>query len=65
MAGTAASLWRRNILESVLTMCDLGGTITYFVNFFETGAGKRKGKLDGGTFAQMMIFGFWQEPAIR
>ncbi|MEO7022078.1 MAG: IS4 family transposase, partial [Ktedonobacteraceae bacterium] len=32
---------------------------------YETGAVKRKGKLDVGTFAQMMIFGFWQDPDLR
>src|SRR5437762_12577567 len=32
---------------------------------YETGAVKRKGKLDAATFAQMMIFGFWQDPDLR
>jgi DDE family transposase len=32
---------------------------------YETGAVKRKGKLDVLTFVQMMIFGFWQDPDIR
>lgn len=32
---------------------------------YKTGAVKRKGKLDGGTFAQMTIFGFWQDPDVR
>src|ERR1700686_1460916 len=32
---------------------------------YETGAVKRKGKLDVVTLTQMMIFGFWQDPALR
>lgn len=32
---------------------------------YETGAIKRKRKLDAITFAQMMIFGFWQDPDLR
>jgi hypothetical protein len=32
---------------------------------YRTGAVKRKGKLDVATFAQMMIFGFWQDPDLR
>jgi len=32
---------------------------------YETGAVKRKGKLDVVTLVQMMIFGFWQDPDIR
>jgi DDE family transposase len=32
---------------------------------YESGAVKRKGKLDVVTFAQMMIFGFWQDPDQR
>jgi len=32
---------------------------------YETGAVKRKGKLDIVTLVQMMIFGFWQDPDIR
>ncbi len=32
---------------------------------WETGAVKRKGKLDAATFVQMTIFGFWQDPEIR
>ena len=32
---------------------------------YETGAVKRKGKLDAATLAQMTIFGFWQDPEIR
>jgi Transposase DDE domain len=32
---------------------------------YETGAVKRKGKLDAATFAQIMIFGFWQDPDLR
>jgi len=32
---------------------------------YETGAVKRKGKLDAATLAQIMIFGFWQDPDIR
>jgi hypothetical protein len=32
---------------------------------YETGAVKRKGKLDVVTFVQMMIFGFWQDPDLR
>ncbi len=31
---------------------------------YETGAVKRKGKLDVVTFVMTMIFGFWQEPEI-
>lgn len=30
-----------------------------------TGAVQRRGKLDAATFVQQMIFGFWQDPAIR
>ncbi|MEO7019888.1 MAG: hypothetical protein ABI234_07035 [Ktedonobacteraceae bacterium] len=29
---------------------------------YKTGVVKRKGKWDGVTLAQMMIFGFWQDP---
>ncbi len=32
---------------------------------YRTGAVKRKGKLDVVTLAQMMIFGFWQDPDLR
>src|SRR5258708_23627725 len=32
---------------------------------YETGAVKRKGKLDAVTFGEMMIFGFWQDPDLR
>src|SRR5258708_28018244 len=32
---------------------------------WETGAVKRKGKLDAATLVQMTIFGFWQDPDIR
>jgi hypothetical protein len=32
---------------------------------YETGVIKRQGKLDVATLAQMMIFGFWQDPEIR
>jgi hypothetical protein len=32
---------------------------------WETGAIKRRGKLDAATLAQMMIFGFWQDPDLR
>ena len=32
---------------------------------YETGAVKRKGKLDAKTFVQLTIFGFWQDPDIR
>ena len=32
---------------------------------YETGVIKRQGKLDAATLAQMMIFGFWQDPEIR
>ncbi len=32
---------------------------------YETGAVKRKGKLDVATLVQMMIFGFWQDPDLR
>jgi hypothetical protein len=32
---------------------------------YETGAVKRKRKLDVVTLVQMMIFGFWQDPEIR
>jgi hypothetical protein len=32
---------------------------------WETGAIKRKGKLDAATLAQIMIFGFWQDPDLR
>jgi hypothetical protein len=31
----------------------------------ETGAVKRKGKLDVITLLQMIIFGFWQDPDLR
>jgi hypothetical protein len=32
---------------------------------YETGAVKRKGKLDASTLLQMMIFGYWQDPDLR
>ncbi len=32
---------------------------------YETGAVKRKGKLDAKTLVQLTIFGFWQDPDIR
>ena len=32
---------------------------------WETGAVKRKGKLDAAALVQMTIFGFWQDPDIR
>jgi len=32
---------------------------------YKTGVIKRQGKLDAATLAQMMIFGFWQDPEIR
>ena len=32
---------------------------------YETGAVKRKGKLDAATLVQTTIFGFWQDPDIR
>lgn len=32
---------------------------------YETGAVKRKGKLDAVTLVQMMVFGFWQDPDLR
>ena len=32
---------------------------------YKTGAVKRQGKLGVETFAQMMIFGFWQDPDLR
>jgi hypothetical protein len=32
---------------------------------YETGVIKRQGKIDAATLAQMMIFGFWQDPEIR
>ena len=32
---------------------------------WETGAVKRKGKIDAATFVQMIIFGFWQDPELR
>lgn len=32
---------------------------------YETGAVRRKGKLDVVTLVQMIIFGFWQDPEIR
>jgi Transposase DDE domain len=32
---------------------------------WETGVTKRKGKLDGATLVQSLIFGFWQEPELR
>jgi hypothetical protein len=32
---------------------------------YETGVVQREGKLDAATLAQMMIFGFWQDPEIR
>lgn len=37
---------------------------TYDIAYI-TGAGKRKGKLDVVTLAQMMILGFWQDPDLR
>ncbi len=32
---------------------------------YETGAVKRKGKLDAATLVQIQIFGFWQDPDLR
>lgn len=32
---------------------------------YEAGAIKRKIKIDAATLAQMMIFGFWQDPEVR
>ena len=32
---------------------------------YETGAVRRKGKLDAATLVQTMIFGFWQDPDLR
>ncbi len=32
---------------------------------YKTGTVKRQGKFDAGTFVQMMIFGFWQDPDVR
>jgi hypothetical protein len=32
---------------------------------WETGAVRREGKLDAATLAQIIIFGFWQDPEIR
>lgn len=32
---------------------------------YETGVVKRKGKIDAATLAQILIFGFWQNPEIR
>jgi len=32
---------------------------------YETGAVKRKRKIDAATFVQTMIFGFWQDPDLR
>lgn len=32
---------------------------------WKTGAVKRQGKLDAATLAQLMIFGYWQDPDIR
>lgn len=32
---------------------------------YETGAVKRKGKLDAATLVQIVIFGFWQDPDLR
>jgi len=32
---------------------------------YETGAIKRQREIDAATLAQMLIFGFWQDPEVR
>jgi hypothetical protein len=54
MSVTQVMKQYQSILEE--EVCDIA---------YETGAVKRNGKLDAATFAQMQIFGFWQDPDLR